>query len=55
MIYKVLVVGVGNMGSSHARAYDKIDKFNLIGLVSRTPEKRIKLSKEWFPHFSIEC
>ena len=53
MIYKVLVVGVGNMGSSHARAYDKIDKFNLVGLVSRTPKKRIKLSKELnnVPHF----
>ena len=44
MIYNVLVVGVGNMGSSHARAYHKIDKFNLVGLVSRTPKKRMKLS-----------
>ena len=53
MIYKVLVVGVGNMGSSHARAYNKIDRFNLVGLVSRTLEKRIKLSKELnnTPHY----
>lgn len=45
-IYKVLVVGVGNMGSAHARAYSKIDQFELVGLVARTPERRKKLSLE---------
>ena len=41
------------MGSSHARAYEKIDRFNLVGLVSRTPKKRMKLSEELnnTPHF----
>jgi predicted dehydrogenase len=34
---KVLVVGCGNMGSSHARSYHKIPGFELVGLVSRTP------------------
>ena len=45
-VYKVLVVGVGNMGSAHARAYTKIDQFELVGLVARTPERRKKLSLE---------
>ena len=46
MIYSVLVVGVGNMGKAHAKAYYKIDEFNLVGLVARSPEKRNQLSKE---------
>ena len=45
-VYKVLVVGVGNMGSAHARAYTKIDQFELVGLVARTTERRKKLSLE---------
>ena len=37
---RVLVVGVGNMGASHARAYDKIDGFELAGMCARTIAKR---------------
>lgn len=33
----VLVVGCGNMGTSHARSYFKIPEFQLVGLVSRNP------------------
>ena len=40
---RVLVVGVGNMGASHARAYDKIDGFELAGLCARTIAKRTDL------------
>ena len=43
---KVLVVGCGNMGASHARAYHKMDGFEIVGLVSRGPASREKLSKE---------
>lgn len=43
---KVLVIGCGNMGTSHARAYHQLDEFELAGLVSRSPESREKLSKE---------
>ncbi|WP_150451544.1 Gfo/Idh/MocA family protein [Arenibacter lacus] len=43
---KTLVVGCGNMGISHARAYHKLDGFEIVGLVSRSPESREKLSKE---------
>ena len=43
---KVLVVGCGNMGTSHARAYHQLKGFEIVGLVSRKPESRDKLSKE---------
>lgn len=43
---RVLVVGCGNMGSSHARAYRSLDGFELCGLVSRKPDSRERLAKE---------
>ncbi|MEZ4701352.1 MAG: Gfo/Idh/MocA family oxidoreductase [Rhodothermales bacterium] len=43
---RVLVVGCGNMGTSHARAYHKLDAFEIVGLVSRKPESRERLSAE---------
>ena len=43
---RVLVVGCGNMGASHARAYRALDGFELSGLVSRGPESRDRLAKE---------
>lgn len=46
MKLNVLVVGCGNMGSSHARAYHKMKEFKIIGLVSRNSTSREKLSKE---------
>lgn len=51
---KVIVVGCGNMGTSHARAYHKLNGFEIVGLVSRTPESREKLSAELggYPTFS---
>ncbi len=42
----VIVVGCGNMGSSHARAYHQMSGFEILGLVSRNPESREKLSQE---------
>ena len=42
----VLVVGCGHMGASHAHAYHKMPEFNIVGLVSRGPESRGKLSDE---------
>ena len=35
---KVLVIGCGNMGASHARAYNKLDEFELVGIVDRKRE-----------------
>ena len=43
---RILVVGCGNMGASHARAYHKLDGFDIVGLVSRGPETRGKLATE---------
>ena len=43
---KVIVIGCGNMGSSHARAYHKLNGFELVGLVDMNPEIRNKLSEE---------
>lgn len=43
---RVLVAGCGNMGASHARAYHKMPEFEIVGLVSRGPESRGKLSEE---------
>lgn len=50
----VVVVGCGNMGTSHARAYHQLDGFRIVGLVSRTPESRNRLSEELggYPTFS---
>ncbi len=43
---RVLVVGCGNMGASHARAYHSMDAFEIVGVVSRGPESREKLAAE---------
>lgn len=42
------------MGASHARAYHKMPEFNIVGLVSRGPESRSRLSKELggYPEFA---
>jgi len=42
---RVIVIGCGNMGASHARAYYKLEGFELVGLVDRNPGKRNILSK----------
>ncbi len=42
---RVLVVGCGNMGASHAKAYHGLDYFTIVGLVSRSNEK-LDLLKE---------
>lgn len=43
---RVLVAGCGHMGISHARAYHRMDQFEIVGLVSRKPESRNRLSAE---------
>jgi predicted dehydrogenase len=42
----VVVIGCGNMGSSHARAYFKNDGFRIVGLVDKLVEKRAALAAE---------
>ena len=40
---RTLVVGAGNMGASHARAYKKLKGFEICGVVTRSEESRNKL------------
>ncbi|MDR3712193.1 MAG: Gfo/Idh/MocA family oxidoreductase [Puia sp.] len=44
-LLRVLVVGCGNMGASHAIAYHHIDGFEICGLVS-TGESKVKLNEK---------
>lgn len=45
---KVLVVGCGHMGTSHARAYHRMrDDFTIVGLVSRGEASRQRLNAEF--------
>ncbi len=39
-------MGCGNMGTSHARAYHKLEGFEIVGLVSRGAKSREQLSNE---------
>ena len=44
---RVLVVGLGHTGVSHAKAYDKIDGYELAGLCCRSIAKRDDIAKLW--------
>jgi len=44
---RVLVVGLGTMGTSHARAYQAIDEFELVGLCTRHAAARADLEAEF--------
>lgn len=43
---RVLVVGAGNMGRSHALAYSSIPEFEIAAICTRSPESRAKLMTE---------
>jgi predicted dehydrogenase len=43
---KVLVVGLGNMGASHASAYHRLDGFEIVGIMSRTIKSNTKIPAE---------
>ncbi len=44
---RILVVGMGNMGTSHARAYASIKEFEIAGLCSRNIERREDIACEF--------
>ena len=44
---RILVVGLGTMGISHARAYQAIEGFDLVGLCTNRPETRHDLQTEF--------
>ena len=43
---KVLVVGAGNMGASHAKAYHQLEGFEIAGIVTRSEASRAPLIEE---------
>lgn len=49
---RVLVVGCGNMGKSHAMAYQELDGFEICGLVSRG-ESKFMLNKSLAQHYPL--
>ncbi len=55
--YKVLVVGCGGMGGPHAKAYHKLDEFEIVGIVTLDPKKHEDLAIElgesvtWYTDF----
>ncbi len=51
---RVLVVGLGHMGLSHARAYERLDGFELAGLCARSIATRTDLPAAWsnLPRFA---
>jgi len=49
---RILVVGLGNMGASHASAYHRMDGFEIVGLCSRTiKSKEIPAELQAYPLF----
>ena len=42
---KVMVVGCGNMGTSHAKAFHNIDEFEICAIVDKFQQSREKLDK----------
>jgi predicted dehydrogenase len=49
---KILVVGLGNMGASHASAYHRMDGYEIAGLMSRTiKSKTIPEALQGYPLF----
>ena len=52
---RILVVGCGHMGTSHAKAYQSLDGFEIVGVVSRGPKSRQALLEALghdYPQFS---
>lgn len=52
MTQRVLVVGLGNMGLSHAKAYARIDGFEVIGLCTRSHPVSLPPELQTIPHVS---
>ena len=44
---RVLVVGLGHMGVTHAKAYTRIDGYELAGLCCRSIAKRNDIVQAW--------
>ncbi len=51
-MYKILIVGCGNMGKAHARAYHNFDNCEIVGLVSRGSSKK-SLNEEFDNKYAL--
>ncbi len=49
---RILCVGAGHMGRSHALAYHRLEGFEICGIVTRSPESRARLNAELGGHYS---
>ncbi|MDF0603554.1 Gfo/Idh/MocA family oxidoreductase [Psychromarinibacter sp. C21-152] len=50
---RILVVGVGNMGASHASAYHRMDGFEIVGLCARSiKDKALPEALQGYPQFT---
>lgn len=50
---RILVVGVGNMGASHASAYHRMDGFEIVGLCARSiKDKTLPDELQGYPQFT---
>ena len=45
-LIRILCIGAGNMGRSHALAYHRLDGFEIVGIVTRSPQSRAALNQE---------
>ena len=43
---RILCIGAGHMGRSHALAYHQLDGFDIVGICTRSPESRAALNHE---------
>jgi predicted dehydrogenase len=43
---RILCIGAGNMGRSHALAHHQLDGFEIVGICTRSPESRAALNRE---------
>ena len=41
---RILCIGAGHMGRSHALAYHQLDGFDIVGICTRSPESRAALN-----------
>ena len=49
---RILVIGLGNMGLSHAEAYRQIDGFEIVGIMSRSiKSKQLPPGYEIYPRY----
>jgi len=49
---RILVVGCGNMGASHAQAYHQMHAFEICGLVARGTSK-VRLNKQLGSRYAL--